>query len=52
MAVASVGEDGMPSLRMVLLKSYDADGFVFYTNFESRKGRQILAHPKTALLFH
>lgn len=52
MAVASVGDDGMPSLRMVLLKGYDADGFVFYTNFESRKGRQILAHPKAALLFH
>lgn len=52
MSVASAGEDGMPSSRMVLLKSYDTDGFVFYTNFESRKGRQILAHPKAALLFH
>jgi pyridoxamine 5'-phosphate oxidase len=37
---------------MVLLKGYDKDGFVFYTNFESRKGRQLLAHPKAALLFH
>ena len=51
-AVASVGEDGMPSLRMVLLKDYDAEGFVFYTNYESRKGRQLLAHPKAAMLFH
>lgn len=52
MAVTSVASDGMPSLRMVLLKDYGSDGFVFYTNFESRKGRQILAHPKVALLFH
>jgi pyridoxamine 5'-phosphate oxidase len=50
--VASVGADGMPSARMVLLKGYDAEGFVFYTNHESRKGQQILAHPKAALLFH
>ncbi len=52
MALAAVGEDGMPSLRMVLLKGYDEAGFVFFTNLESRKGRQILAHPKAALLFH
>jgi pyridoxamine 5'-phosphate oxidase len=52
MSVATVGPDGMPSLRMVLLKGYDAAGFVFYTNHESRKGRQLLAHPKAALLFH
>ena len=52
MALATVGEDGMPSCRMVLLKDYDADGFVFYTNYESRKGRQLLATPKAALLFH
>lgn len=52
MAVASVGEDGMPSLRMVLLKDFDARGFVFYTNFESRKGEQLLARPKAAALFH
>jgi pyridoxamine 5'-phosphate oxidase len=52
MAVASVGADGMPSLRMVLLKGWDRDGFVFYTNLESRKGVQLQAHPKTALLFH
>ncbi len=51
-AVASVGPDGMPSLRMVLLKDYDSRGFVFYTNFDSRKGTELRAHPKTALLFH
>ncbi|WP_334175600.1 pyridoxamine 5'-phosphate oxidase [Pseudoxanthobacter sp.] len=52
MAVATVDEDGMPDVRMVLLKSADPGGFVFYTNYESAKGRQILAHPKAALVFH
>ena len=52
MAVASVGDDGMPSIRMILLKGVDERGFVFYTNFESRKGQQILHHPKVALCFH
>lgn len=52
MALATVGPDGTPSARMVLLKDYDADGFVFYTNYESRKGSQLLSHPKAALLFH
>lgn len=52
MAVASVGADGMPSLRMVLLKGFDTRGFVFYTNFGSRKGSELQAHPKAALLFH
>ena len=52
MAVASVGADGQPSVRMVLLKGHDADGFVFYTNLESRKGGELLTHPKAALLFH
>jgi pyridoxamine 5'-phosphate oxidase len=52
MALATVGEDGMPSVRMVLLKGVDERGFVFYTNFESRKGRHLLAHPQAALLFH
>ena len=42
----------MPSARMVLLKDYDPAGFVFYTNYESRKGQQLLAHGKAALLFH
>jgi len=52
MALATVGPDGMPSLRMVLLKGVDSRGFVFYTNHESRKGEQLLAHPKAALCFH
>ncbi len=52
MAVASVGADGQPSLRMVLLKGHGPDGFVFYTNFESRKAGEILAHRQVALLFH
>ncbi len=52
MSLATVGTDGMPSSRMVLLKGVDRRGFVFYTNFESRKGEQLLATPKAALLFH
>jgi pyridoxamine 5'-phosphate oxidase len=52
MAVASVDADGMPDVRMVLLKDFDAHGFVFYTNFESAKGRQLVEQPKAALLFH
>ena len=52
MALASVGSDGTPSIRMVLLKGYDRDGFVFYTNHDSRKGLHLTAHPKAALLFH
>ncbi len=52
MTLATVGPDGTPSLRMVLLKGFDASGFVFYTNYESRKGLDLLARPKAALLFH
>jgi len=52
MALCTVGADGMPSLRMVLLKGFNESGFVFYTNYQSRKGEQLLAHPKAALLFH
>ncbi len=52
MSVASVDADGLPDLRTVLCKDYDARGFVFYTNFESAKGREILGHPKVAALFH
>lgn len=52
MTLASVGPDGTPSARMVLLKDFDAAGFVFYTNYQSRKGEQLRAHPKAALLFH
>lgn len=52
MAVASIDETGMPDVRMVLLKGFDEAGFVFYTNFESKKGRELLATRKAALLFH
>jgi pyridoxamine 5'-phosphate oxidase len=52
LALATVDADGMPNVRMVLLKEWDAHGFVFYTNFESAKGRELLAHPKAALCFH
>jgi len=52
MTLATVGPDGTPAARMVLLKGYDKDGFVFYSNDESRKGLHLRAHPKAALLFH
>ncbi|MGE7371122.1 pyridoxamine 5'-phosphate oxidase [Neorhizobium sp. NPDC001467] len=51
-AVATVDEDGLPNVRMVLLKGYDERGFVFYTNFESQKGREILGQKKAAMVFH
>jgi pyridoxamine 5'-phosphate oxidase len=52
MALATVDADGLPDVRMVLMKAYDANGFVFFTNFESAKGRELLAHPRAAALFH
>ena len=52
MAVATIDADGQPSVRMVLLKDYDASGFVFYTNQQSRKGEALTANPRAALLFH
>jgi pyridoxamine 5'-phosphate oxidase len=52
MAVASVDEHGRPDVRMVLLKEADARGFVFFTNFESAKGRELLGQPNAALCFH
>ena len=52
MALATASDDGFPSVRMVLLKGYGSDGFVFYTNAESRKGEQIRANRRAALLFH
>jgi len=51
-ALATVDGEGLPDVRMVLLKGYDAAGFVFFTNFESAKGQELLANPKAALLFH
>lgn len=52
MTLATVSADGRPSARVVLLKSVDSQGFVFYTNFTSRKGREIEKHPYAALCFH
>jgi pyridoxamine 5'-phosphate oxidase len=52
MALATVDAEGMPNVRMVLLKGVDEAGFVFFTNYESAKGRELLAHPKAALCFH
>lgn len=52
MSLATVGEGGRPSSRIVLLKGADAHGFVFFTNYRSRKGREIAANPHGALLFH
>ncbi len=51
-ALATAAPDGAPSLRMVLVKSFDARGFVFYSNYTSRKGRELAANPRAALLFH
>lgn len=51
-ALGTVDERGNPSVRIVLLKHVDADGFVFYTNFESRKGHELLAARRAALCFH
>lgn len=52
MAVATIGLDGLPDVRMVLLKGYDEHGFVFYTNLGSQKGHELEAAPKAALLFY
>lgn len=51
-AVATADTDGQPSLRMVLLKSHGPDGFVFYTNYESRKGMELAENPNAAATFH
>jgi pyridoxamine 5'-phosphate oxidase len=52
MALATVDPDGLPDVRMVLLKGFDTRGFTFFTNYESAKGREILAHPKAAAVLH
>lgn len=52
MALATVDADGMPNVRMVLLKGFDEAGFVFYTNLDSVKGQELKAQPKAALSFH
>lgn len=51
MTLATTGRDGRPSARTVLLKGCDGRGFVFYTNYESRKGRELDANPRATLLF-
>jgi len=51
MTLATVSPAGQPSARIVLLRGYDADGFVFFTNYESRKGRELASQPMAALLF-
>ena len=50
--LATATPEGVPSARMMLLKGVDARGFVFYTNYESRKGGELTANPKAALVFH
>jgi pyridoxamine 5'-phosphate oxidase len=52
MTLATVGADGRPSTRIVLVKGYDARGIVWYTNYRSRKGRELAVHPHAALQFH
>ena len=52
MALATAGEDGMPNVRVVLMKGADERGFVFYTNAESAKGRELAGNPQAALVFH
>lgn len=52
MTLSTLGEDGFPKGRVVLLKKYTHEGFIFYTNYESEKGKAIIAHPKVSLSFH
>lgn len=52
MALATIENRDQPSVRIVLLKAFDERGFVFYTNYEGRKGRHLLAHPRAALCFY
>lgn len=52
MTLATVGADGRPSTRIVLVKSFDERGIVFFTNYDSRKGRELAVHPQAALQFH
>jgi pyridoxamine 5'-phosphate oxidase len=52
MALATVDPDGLPDVRMVLMKGFDTEGFVFYSHIASQKGRELAANPKAGLLFH
>lgn len=51
MSIVTLGEDAFPKARIVLLKQFSSEGFVFYTNYTSQKGRAILAYPKVGLSF-
>ena len=52
MTLSTLGKDGFPKGRVVLLKKFTHEGFIFYTNYESEKGKAIVAHPKVSLSFH
>ena len=52
MSLGTIENGEQPSVRMVLLKAFDENGFVFYTNYEGRKGKHLLAHPRAALCFY
>ena len=52
MTLATATKDGRPSARVVLLKSFDDRGFVFYTNYQSRKGKELDENPQACLLFY
>lgn len=52
MTVATATSSGQPSARIVLLRTFDESGFVFYTNYESRKGKELLENPRASLVFH
>src|SRR3954464_4762092 len=52
MALATIGDDGLPNVRMVLMKGVDVRGFVFYTNLDSQKGHELERQPKAGLNFH
>ena len=52
MSLGTIEKGGQPSVRIVLLKAFDERGFVFYTNYEGRKGRELLAHPNAGLCFY
>ncbi|HET9129876.1 MAG TPA: pyridoxamine 5'-phosphate oxidase family protein, partial [Terriglobia bacterium] len=52
MALATASKKGLPTVRIVLLKNYDRNGFTFYTNYESVKGKQLADNPRAALLFY
>ena len=52
MTLSTASKDGLPSARLILLKSFDGNGFVFYTNYESQKGRELAENPNAALVFY